>query len=151
MTGLAGPVFFSPDLSWIKGIPSTTNRADLGLFQVQGHGPIDFKSGSYLIVLMDTDCLHCKEKVPELNLLAHADDLPTVIGLCVNNAVERKRFVEEFQPAFPLEGIGEQIFWRLLGDGELPRIILLQDGLVRKVWDNKTPNGETIRSAQAGS
>jgi hypothetical protein len=100
---------------------------------------------------MDTDCLHCQEAVPELNSLAQGEDLPTVIGLSVNNEEERRRFAKEYQPEFSLEGIGEELFWRLLGDGELPRFILLRDGLVRKVWDEKTPNGGMIRSAQAGS
>lgn len=151
LMGLAGPVFFAPDLSWINRPPSTINPADLGHLQIQGHDHNDLMSGSYLIVLMDTDCLHCQEAVPELNSLARADDLPTVIGLCVNDEEERRSFVEEFQPGFSLEGIGEEEFWRLVGHGDLPRIILLRDGLIQKVWDKKTPNGETIRSAQAGS
>jgi hypothetical protein len=95
---------------------------------------------------MGTDCLHCKESVPALNALAEATDLPDVIALCTNEESQRIMFGEEFQPMFPIGKIAEDVFWRLLGDGDMPRVILVRNGHVQKVWDQKIPEKDKIKA-----
>ncbi|MCP4664890.1 MAG: hypothetical protein GY849_00870 [Deltaproteobacteria bacterium] len=150
LTGLALPVFFAPDLSWLDRPPSRPDNTDIGHLQIEGQEHMDIRSGSYLLVLMDTDCRHCLETLPELNSLARADDLAMVIGLCVNEKEKRRNFMEEFQPGFPLERIEDDVFWRLLGDGDLPRIILLRDGRILGVWDKMPPHEGTVRKDLQG-
>jgi len=104
------------------------------------------RRGAYLIILMDTGCLHCQEVVPELNSLVEAAELPAVIGLSMNEDSERKAFVEQFQPLFSIGQIKEDIFWQLLDKGEIPRIILVNDRRVKKVWDETVPTAEMIRA-----
>ncbi len=42
--------------------------------------------------------------------------------------------------------IKEDIFWQLLDKGEIPRIILVNDRHVKKVWDEMVPTAEMIRA-----
>jgi hypothetical protein len=85
--------------------------------------------------------------MPEMDRLAEATDLPAVIALSMNEESARMKFVEEIQPAFPMRQIGEDIFLRLLGYGDVPRIILLKDQRVVGVWDKDVPTGDMIRAA----
>ena len=114
--------------------------------QIQGLGDIDLKHGAYLIVLTDTECVHCGEAVPGINALDDATDLPAVIALCINDKSQRMMFVEEFEPMFLLGQIREDVFWRMLADGDIPRIILVQDGRVQQVWDQTVPDEDSVRA-----
>lgn len=151
LTGLALPAFFGPSLAWMKQPLSAKDYHPLSILQIPGKEPIDLRRGSYLIILMDANCLHCRKTIPELNELAKADDLPMVIGLCMNEEKQKRSFIEEFQPNFPIGQIGEDAFWRLLGEGELPRIILFRDRRILKVWDKAVPDENAIRAARSGS
>jgi hypothetical protein len=99
---------------------------------------------------MDTDCEHCKGALPELDALAEATNLPPVTALCPNDKSARTRFIEEFQPAFPLVQIEESVFFRLLGIGEVPRTILLKDRRVHRVWDHHVPDRKMVETAISG-
>ena len=47
---------------------------------------------------------------------------------------------------FSIGQIKEDIFWRLLDKGEIPRIMLVNDRRVKKVWDETVPTEEMIRA-----
>ena len=145
LTGLMLPVAFGYPMWQFGQSQSDTVKMGLGQLQIKGLGNIDLGHGSYLITLIDTECLHCQEAVPEFNVLSETKDLPVVIGLCINEEQQRKSFVEEFQPVFPIGQIAEEDFWRLIGDGDIPRTIFLTDGRVRRVWDQKVPEKEEIK------
>ena len=144
--GLAFPALFGFPLSAIYQTQAKAEEMDLGHFNIEGTGHIDLNHGAHLLVLMSTDCLHCKESVPALNALAEATDLPGVIALCTNEESQRIMFGEEFQPMFPIGKIAEDVFWRLLGDGDMPRVILVRNGHVQKVWDQKVPEKDRIKA-----
>jgi hypothetical protein len=57
------------------------------------------------------------------------------------------QFTEDFQPLFPLAQIRDEDFWRLLGDGDMPRILLVQDGRILRVWDESVPDENMIRDS----
>jgi len=73
--------------------------------------------------------------------------MPAFIGLCTNGEEKRTAFFDEFHPDFPLGEISKDDFWRLLGDGNIPRFIFLRNGRVEKVWNEKVPNPDAITLA----
>jgi hypothetical protein len=142
--GLVLPVVFGIPTSAINRTQS--NEPQIGPIQVHGLGDVDLNKGEYLIVLMGTECFHCQEAIPDLNILCDAPDLPPLIALCTSEEADCIEFVEEFQPIFPIGHISDDLFWRLLADGDLPRIILLHDGRTKKVWDQTVPDEDAIKA-----
>ena len=144
LIGLAMPVVF--------GLPTWgINNSDPEPFKldpvsVHGFGDVDMNIGEYLIVLMGTDCLHCQEAIPELNTLSEAPDLPVLIALCTSKEADCVEFTEQFLPVFPIGHISEDLFWSLLADGDMPRIILLHGGRTKKVWDQTVPDEYAIKA-----
>ncbi len=148
LIGLALPLVFGFPISRIIQPPIKTAEIELGQLQVQGLKNIDLSHGSYMIILMETDCPHCQEAIPELNMLADTLIIPGLIGLVPNEEELRIKFIDEFQPAFPIEQISDDTFWRLLGDGHIPRIFLVRDGRILKVWDGRVPDEKSIRAVE---
>jgi len=146
LIGLTLPVAFGFTISQTDQVQRKAVEIELSQLQIKGLDQFDLRRGAYLIILMDTGCLHCQEAVPELNALAEAVELPAVIGLSMNEESERKSFVEQFQPLFSIGRIKEDIFWQLLDKGEIPRIMLVNDRRVTKVWDETVPTAEMIRA-----
>ncbi len=147
LIGIALPLAFGFPISRISQSPWETIETELSRLRIQGSDTVDLSSGTHLIIIMDTDCEHCKEALPELNALAEAPDLPSVIALSMNDESAQMRFIEEFQPAFPLGQIEEDVFWRLLGLGDVPRTILLKDKRVQRVWDHHVPDRKLVEAS----
>jgi len=150
--GLALPIGFGSN-SWWLNPPHLENRGfELGHVRVEGLGDMDLNHGTYLIALMGTDCLHCQEAVFDLNLLGEAGDLPPLLALCACEEFRLQQFVEEFHCTFPIGRIQEKDFFRLLAEGELPRLLLSQNGKVERVWNQTVPpRDEIIVSLSSGS
>jgi len=146
LAGLILPLVFGSPVT--RADPNQTRTGDifLGDFQIKGLDRVDLANGDYLIVLMDTDCSHCRDAVTELNWLAEDPDLPEVIGLSSNGEDQLKAFREELQTIFPIGLITEEDFWRLLGDGNVPRTFLVRDRVVQEVWNTEIPDEDTIKS-----
>lgn len=145
--GLGLPMAFGISISQFRDPQSNTIEAELLRVTLKRLDKIELNHGSYLIVLLDTECVHCQESVIDLNILTDDPDLPKVIALCPNDENQRKKFVEEFQPAFPIFRIKESIFWNLLGVGDVPRIILYRNQHIQKIWDQTTPHEDVIRKS----
>jgi hypothetical protein len=148
LIGLAQPVIFGFPISRIIQPPSKTAELELGGLQIQGLKNVDLSHGLYLIVLMETDCPYCQEAVPELNMLADRPDMPVLIGLIPTGNELHIKFTDAYQPAFPIGQISDDAFWRLLGDGHIPRIFLVRDGRLLKAWDRKVPEEKSILAVQ---
>ncbi len=146
ITGLVVP--FASGLPHLRPTPSQSRLYEEKASPIQVHGleHVDLNHGVYLIVLMGTDCLHCQEAVPELNALTEVPDLPPLIALCTSEESDCVRFTDEFEPAFPIGHISEDAFWRLLADGDMPRVILLHDGRIEQVWDQMVPDEGSVRA-----
>jgi thiol-disulfide isomerase/thioredoxin len=120
---------------------------DITKLEVLGvEDPVDLKQGAYLLVLMGTDCAHCKKLLPEIDMLAEEQDIPRLIALTKDDESKRKSFVDQYMPIFPVGQIGDKEFWRLLGTGKMPRIMLVLDGRVQKIWDQRVPEKDTIKT-----
>jgi hypothetical protein len=144
LIGLLLPAVSGFSVSRISLSEAKTAEIDFRQLQIQNLYPIDLKHGMYLVVLMDTDCLHCQEGVEQLNGLARQPNVPPIIALFMNKKSELRKFEEEFQPIFSIKQIKEDLFWRLLGDGDIPRTLLLRDGLVVQMWDEKIPDKDRV-------
>lgn len=132
-----------PDLSADKQ-EAPPLALELGTEGIQGVDYLDLRVGSHLVVLMGTDCEHCQECVPTLNMLAQDLSMMTIVALCPNAEDERMDFIETFHPLFPVGQISEALFWKLLDDGTTPRVLFVQNGAVQRVWDHTIPGKEDI-------
>lgn len=133
------PVFFGASVSEITQAGYGMNKIDLGEVKLRGLENLDFGSGTYLLLLMSTDCHHCLELLPEFEALAEKPDMPEMAALCLNEEDQRRRFVEEFQPLFPICRVSDDLFWKLLGNGDIPRLLLVRRGKIEKTWDQTVP------------
>jgi hypothetical protein len=140
------PIFFGVSVSEIIHPEYGMNKIDLGQVKPKGLETIDFRSGDYLIVLIGTDCSHCLELLPDLENLSRSPGIPKMVALCINDETQRKRFIEEYQPSFPLGQIDDDLFWRLLGNGTTPRLLLVRKGKIEKTWDQTVPEPEMIQN-----
>jgi hypothetical protein len=147
LIGLMLPVAFGFTISQTGNPQWKTVEIELSQLQIKGLDQFDLRHRAYLIILMDTECLHCQEAVPELNTLAQETGLPPVIALCKNEERQRMMFEEEFEPIFPIGQIKEDVFWRLIADNNTPSVILLRDGHVQQIWDEKIPDKDGIKEA----
>jgi hypothetical protein len=150
LVGIALPLIFGFPLSAISHPQSKTLGVTLGDLKVQGLD-VDLTRGEYLIVLIDADCTHCQESVPQLNELANASDLPPLVALCKNEEWKRMFFAQQFQTAFPIGQVNDKDFMRLLAAGDTPRLMLVRDRQVKQVWDKTIPNKAEIQSARRAS
>lgn len=144
--GLILPLAFGSPLTRPELNQTGTGDILLGDFQIEGLDHIDLAHGDYLLVLMDTDCSHCRDAVAALNWLAEDLDLPEVLGLSSNNEDQLEKFRKDLQVIFPIGHITEEDFRRLLGDGNVPRTFLVRDRVVQEVWDIEIPDEHTIKS-----
>ena len=151
LVGLVLPVAFGFPVSGIIRTHSPVTKVEFGNLKIQGLDYVDLQHGTYLIILTDTDCQHCQEAVPQVNVLTEAVGLDGVIALSKNDEPQRVEFIEEFGASFPVGQISEDDFWRLLGEGDIPRFILVQDGGVLQVWDRVVPDKDMISSTLTAS
>ena len=146
LAGLILPAVFGFPLTSVD--PNQTRAGDILLsdLQIEGPYPVNLAHGDYLLVLMDTDCSHCRDAVAVVNWLAEDPDLPEVFGLSFNNEDQLEKFRKDLQVIFPIGNITEEDFLRLLGDGNLPRTFLVRDRVVQEVWDIEIPDEQTVKS-----
>jgi hypothetical protein len=110
---------------------------------------VNVATGECLVALIDTECTHCQESVPQLNAYVSVKDFPTFVALCSNEEWRRKFFIQRFGAKFELGEISKEDFKRLLADGDTPRIVLLRQGKVIAVWDGTPPSLDEVRRARA--
>jgi hypothetical protein len=146
LIGALLPLAFGFSLQRISESQSKGLGVDISQLEIEGVQGVDLNNNPYLLAIMDLDCGHCLELVEALNALAEEPEIPSLIGLCINDENRRRRFTEEFEPAFPIGKITENDFWRLLADADLPRILYIRDGRILQAWDQTVPDKDTIRS-----
>ena len=151
IAGLILPVVFGFSISQNSRFRPESNHIKQDLLEVQGLDQVDLKHGTYIFVLMGTDCLHCKEAVEELNILVQEADLAELIALCADNEDQIRLFEQEYQPIFPIRKIEENEFWRLLGEGDIPYVILVRDQRVLKVWNVNIPGIDDVNEELNGA
>jgi hypothetical protein len=148
LLGLLMPVFVSGlPVTWITAPQMNTIEIEIENLQIQGIDDLDLKQGDFIIALMLTDCDHCQDAVPTLSRLVKQSGLPRVIALTPNDEEQRKIFIELFGPSFPIGQIDLHAFLRLLGDGDVPRFILIRDGRLLHQWNDGAPDADLVLQA----
>lgn len=134
-------------------LPDRINRLISGpveegseVFKLEDFSSHDLSKGRYLVVVMATDCSHCRALMEDLIYIGDDDELPPVIALVMNDEEQREDFIDEFELEFGLYQVPDDDFWRLLEDGEIPRTILIDNGIIIKKWDFAFPDIESIKS-----
>jgi len=118
-------------------LPDRINRLISGpveegkeIFNLHGFSSHDLSKGRYLVVVMATDCSHCRALMEDLIIIGDEDELPPVIALVMNDEEQIEDFIDEFDLEFGLYQVPDDDFWRLLEDGEIPRTILIDNGII---------------------
>ncbi len=149
LMGATLPLVFGSPLDRLTRPREGIVETEFGHLKIRGMGleGIDLNRGTHLIILMETGCLHCQEAVMEFNALAEAFPAFSMAAICANDEPPRREFMREFEPVYRIGQISDDDFWRLLGDGDIPRVFLLNEGRVLKVWDVEAPNEDMIQAA----
>ena len=147
LTGLLMPITAGPLLDRIDAAITGPVKEGSEHFVLEGIPGKDFNVGRHIVIVLATDCSHCRAEMDSLNMIAEDEDLPDVISVCVNGKKQREEFEFDFEPSFEIVQIPDDDFWRILGDGEIPRTILINDGVVVKKWDFAPPEIDEIKEA----
>jgi len=147
LAGIILPAVFGAPVKELAGIGGGKGASQEDLFSLQGLGELDLENGSFLFVIIGTDCSHCRDSVEEFSRLARKADLPKVIALSADPEDQIDLFIEELEPEFPLLKITEDDFYRLLGMGATPRSILVVKRHVITAWDEEVPAASAISEA----
>lgn len=147
LAGLALPITAGPLLDRINTAITGPAKEGSEQFVLEDFSHRDLSVGKHIVIVLATDCSHCREEMDNLNMIAEDKDLPEVISVCMNGEEQREEFEFDFEPAFGIYQIPDDDFWRLLADGEIPRTILIDDGIILKKWDFAPPDIDSIKSA----
>jgi len=145
LAGLVLPLLTGTLPDRINRLITGTGEGEYEAFNLEGFTSFDLSTGRYIIIIMSTDCSHCREEVDNLISISSDNSLPKVLALTMNDEEQREDFIDEFEPGFNIYQIPDDDFWRLLEDGDIPRTILINDGRILKKWDYKTPEIEAIK------
>lgn len=106
----------------------------------------DLQRGKYLVMLMDTGCTHCQQSIPEVNRLVSLSSSGfRIVALCSNSDKEIDWFKGKFKAEFPIGRVSYDDFMRLFERGKTPRLMLIQDASVLKIWDGVVPAENEVR------
>ncbi|MDJ0780742.1 MAG: hypothetical protein QNJ22_02160 [Desulfosarcinaceae bacterium] len=150
---LAAIVLVAATLPLFKGLPAVLKPQDAAQYPsiwselpVEGLPGIDFRTGAHLVILMSAGCQHCQDSVPEVGFLM--DELQTqpiaVVGLGQDTAEDIQNFIVEWAPPYPIGRIPSDAFWNLLGNAQLPRVLLVEAGRTLRIWDEGIPPAHEV-------
>jgi len=105
--------------------------------------PQSLATGEHLVLLMSTDCDHCKAAVPAVNALFEDERLPKVTAVAMGDRVDRGLFRQDLGAKYPIAQISKQSVVGLV-DKAFPRLFLVRDGVIVAIWDGEIPSAEVI-------
>ncbi len=94
----------------------------------------DLGTGKYLVVLLNTECGHCKASVPGLNALYDVEGLPGMVALMMGNDTTLDDFLLETEPAFPMQLMDDLHFMSHIKTAP-PILYYIQDGFIQHFWE----------------
>jgi hypothetical protein len=144
--GMLLPVILGSPIRELIGIGGNSSKEDKDLFTVELKD-VDLKKGPFIFILITTDCSHCRESVEAFNRLAGKPDMPRLIALSADPEDQIESFIEDLKPVFPVMGISEDDFYRLLGMGSTPKSILVYKQRMLMTWEEVVPTAAAIRDA----
>lgn len=129
-------------------------RAGVRISGLNLKGPeVDLAHGTYLVELFSPKCVHCMREVPRMNEWSRTEGLPSVVALngFAQDSDELKEFRDRLQPLYPTITISSTDFLRLTAGHGYPRLALVREGIIEKVWEHANlPTIDEIKAA-AGS
>jgi thiol-disulfide isomerase/thioredoxin len=115
------------------------------VLQTPSGGQVDLNTGTCLVALMATDCMHCRQSVPLLNeMVAEAGNALTVYALAADDQAAIDRFVEENFAFYPVLPVTEKSLLALMKDDPLPQYLLIQNGRTLARWQDKVPERRAL-------
>jgi Methylamine utilisation protein MauE len=103
------------------------------VFSTEGQD-FDLGDGNHLVVLLNTECEHCKASVPGLNALYESDALPDMVALMMGNDTTLDDFLLETEPTFPMQLMDDLQFMAHIKSAP-PILYYLQDGFIQHFWE----------------
>ena len=149
LVGLLLPITAGPLLDRINTAITGPVKEGFEPFVLKDFSHKDLSVGRHIIFVLATNCPHCIEEMDNLNKIAEDKTLPDVISVCMNSQKEIEDFIFDFDAAFEIYQIAGDDYWRLLGDGKIPRTILINDGVIVKRWDFAAPDIDDLKAASA--
>jgi uncharacterized membrane protein YphA (DoxX/SURF4 family) len=96
---------------------------------------IDLDEGIKIVTMYNTGCEHCMENAKKVHELSKKMSLPIGRILFWGNESEIPAFFEFTKSTFPYKFVEPQVFFPLLGKGNFPKIILLNNGNIVGEWE----------------
>jgi hypothetical protein len=115
--------------------------ADLSDMAVTGL-PEGIERGEVLLALVGPDCAACDAGVDPLKSVAAVRNGPRVAAVLPGTAQEAQRWRLQHLPNFPVGYAPERILRQYYR--RLPVTLLLEDGMVKRVWWNRVPEASEI-------
>ena len=110
---------------------------------------MDLGTGERVIVIMTPTCSRCRRAIPKLNRLTEDENAPEIVGLTHydQGSKELVEMKETLKPLFPILTLTKKDFMRLAWGHGVPRVALLRDGEVVRVWEaHDFPNIQDLAS-----
>jgi len=125
-----------------QSLPLHDLRVGRSLAAIDTKGQFDLMKGDYFVDIMLPTCEHCQEEAPQINAL-HASGFATVVALSSDafSKAEEDAFRSKTGAEFPIIAIPAHQHFRLRWVAELPRLALIRDGKVLKVWPHEHGEG----------
>ena len=105
--------------------------------------PVSLATGEHLVLLMSTECSHCQAAVPDANALVADQRLPRLVAIAMEDRVKRGLFREDYGAQYPIGQVSEATVKSLVVK-DFPRLFLVRDGRVVKVWDGTMPAADAV-------
>ncbi|HOD94678.1 MAG TPA: hypothetical protein PLQ42_03865 [Candidatus Hydrogenedentes bacterium] len=146
--GIAGLV-----IAWQQGDFTALTRSNdsaagiYAQFQIfSNDGYFDLSDGTYLVPVMSVTCPECKSKVPELNALWEANDLPPMIALVYEDSPgDLDEFLALVSPLFPTYSLGDRalLYFTLIDDDPF-KFVIVRNGRELASWNGEVPEHAEI-------
>jgi uncharacterized membrane protein YphA (DoxX/SURF4 family) len=149
LAGIVLPLFLGSPLSRISRYLNQSLYIYQRFPDIQDIAQRTLEDGEHLLVIMSTDCPNCQEAAKKFNMWIRNEktDLPELTVLVPNNEEQIRIFINKYSPEYPVLQITGDQFWKLLEDGDTPRIFLVRYGEIAKIWNGKAPEISNIREA----
>lgn len=111
---------------------------------------VDLSQGLHLVEVFSPKCAHCMREVPKLNEWSRTEGLPPLVALSsfAQDSEELKDFRGRLQPLYPTLTISSTDFLRLTAGHGYPRLALVREGKIVRVWEHSAmPTIDEIKAA----
>ena len=101
-------------------------------------GPhLDLKRGEHLLELFSPRCARCRMSVAKLNHWVDTPGLPPVVAVTMSSqdSEDLAEFVQLLRPRYPIASISVSDWRRLTWRHGYPRLALVRDGAIDRVWE----------------